>query len=270
MVSSIQPIDRTGAVWEGIGHIARAPLQTPAEGLRSQASVFEEIFLVFLILGTLVGVVVIAYSLYNAIKYRDDGTDPEEGETPEIGELPGGGGNDKKLFLSFAISAVIIVVLIAWTYGALLYVEAGPADEVDENLDVEVEAIQFGWEFHYENDHMEMNTLYVPEDHVVTLEVTARDVWHTFGAPDLRVKADAIPGQTSETWFIAEETGTYDVWCFELCGVGHSDMTAEVVVLEQEEFDEWYEEVGEDAENDDDESESNDDDDAAEQSIAQP
>ncbi|MDY6764461.1 MAG: cytochrome c oxidase subunit II, partial [Halobacteria archaeon] len=56
----------------------------------------------------------------------------------------------------------------------------------------------------------------------------------------LRVKTDAIPGQTTTTWFVANETGTYQAQCFELCGTGHSFMDAQVVVMEQEEFEEWY------------------------------
>jgi len=49
-----------------------------AGDVRAPADVFNEIFTVFLVLGTAVGVVVIGYTLYNAYKYRDgagDGVD---------------------------------------------------------------------------------------------------------------------------------------------------------------------------------------------------
>lgn len=237
----------------GIPQMDVAPLvQLPGGEWGTRVGVFEQIFTVFLVLGTIVGIVVIGYSLYNAVKYRDSETSTSsvEDDRPTLGELPIGGGGGKKLFLSFGISAIIVISLIAWTYGALLYVEAGPV-EADDGVDVEVEALQFAWEFHYENGHVEPGTLVVPVDQVVNLDVTSRDVWHTFGIPDLRVKADAIPGQVDETWFIAEETDTYEGYCYELCGIGHSGMTFEVEVLSQEEFDEWYAEVGEEAEEDD-------------------
>lgn len=244
--------------------------RTPGDEWGTQVAVFEEIFLVFLVLGTIVGIVVIGYTLYNTYKYRDRGEEYEEIDRPTLGELPVGEGGGRKLFVSFAISAVIVIGLVAWTYGALLYVEAGP-EETDDNLDVNVVGFQFGWEFEYPNGHAEMDELRVPADQVITLSVTADDVWHNFGIPDLRVKADAIPGQTTETWFVAEEPGEYEAWCFELCGVGHSDMRADVIVMEPTEFEEWYDDpeaYGESAEDEgetderDNETEENGDDDA--------
>jgi cytochrome c oxidase subunit 2 len=203
--------------------------------------VFNRIFLVFLVLGTLVGVVVIGYMLYNAYKYRDTGAD-DDVDRPTLGELPEGGGKGKKLFTSFALSAVVVISLVAWTYGTLLYVEEGPSQA--EALEIDVEGYQFGWRFEYPNGHVEDSTadgkLRVPADRAVRLRVTSSDVFHNFGIPELKAKTDAIPGQTSETWFEAEETGTYRANCYELCGAGHSYMTAQVVVMEPDEYREWY------------------------------
>ena len=68
---------------------------------------------------------------------------------------------------------------------------------------------------------------------------------HNFGIRELRVKADAIPNQYNEAWFQAEETGTYEAICYELCGVGHSTMRGEeVIVMEPEEFNDWYDGSG--------------------------
>ncbi|MDL5361076.1 cytochrome c oxidase subunit II [Halalkalicoccus sp. NIPERK01] len=218
-----------------------APLpRTPGDEWGTQVQLFEEIFLVFLVLGTVVGVVVVTYTLYNAYRYRDRGEAVAEADRPTLGELPSSEGGGRKLFLSFAISAVIVLGLIGWTYGALLYVEAGPTG-AGEDLEVTVVGFQFGWEFEYPNGHTTNGELRVPADRVVTLTVTSNDVWHSFGIPDLKVKADAIPGQTTETWFVAEETGQYQAWCYELCGVGHSQMQADVIVMEPDEFEQWYE-----------------------------
>jgi cytochrome c oxidase subunit 2 len=223
------------------------------ENWRAQAEVFSEIFLVFLVLGTLVGIVVVAYTLYHVYEYRDSGdTDSEDDsfDAPQVGELPTGqsGGKSKKLFMSFGLSAILVISLVVYSYGLLLYVEQGPAEDVgtNENMDIEVTGYQFGWQFEYPNGHTTQNTLRVPqgEDQVIRFHVTSRDVWHAFGVTELRLKADAIPGQTDTTWFLADETGTYQVECFELCGVGHSQMTGEIIVMEQEEFEEWYEGTG--------------------------
>lgn len=225
----------------------------------SRVEVFQEIYWVFLILGTLVGVVVIGYMLYNAYKYRDrqDRT-YDEADVPELGEVPTGGGKGRKLFLSFAISAVIVISLIVWTYGTLLYVEQGAAQEPPgegESLNVTVVGFQFGWEFVYPDAPGSSNvsvsgeeftnvqtsdTLRIPEDRMIRIEVTSRDVFHNFGVAELRVKDDAIPGQWTETWFLADKPGTYQAVCYELCGAGHSYMTATVDVMSQSDFQEWY------------------------------
>ncbi len=212
----------------------------------SRTQVFEQIYWVFLVLGTLVGVVVISYMLYNAYKYRarpGDGEETGGDDRPSLGELPSGGGKGRKLFLSLFISAVIVISLIAWTYGTLLYIES-PADsafqEDTEAMDVTVVGRQFIWEFHYANGHRSVGELRVPKGTRVQLSVTSADVFHNFGVPGLRVKTDAIPGQTTETWFLADEVGTYTAQCYELCGAGHSAMNAQVVVMEPEAFEEWY------------------------------
>lgn len=224
---------------------------------RAQSAVFSEIFFVFLVIGTLVGTVVVAYTLYHVYKYRDGGEETEgDADRPQLGELPSGqqGGKSKKLFMSFGLSAILVISLVVYSYGLLLYVEQGPSEEVEggENMAIEVTGYQFGWEFEYPNGHTTQNTLRVPqgENQMIRLHVTSRDVWHAFGASELRLKADAIPGQTDSTWFIADETGTYQIQCYELCGVGHSQMVGEIVVMEQEEFDEWYDGTGSDGNDD--------------------
>lgn len=218
-------------------------------GIRAPAEVFQRIFLVFLGLGTLVGTVVISYTLYNAYKYRyrEDADPAPDADRPELGEVPEGGGKGKKLFLSFGLSAIVVLSLVAWTYGALVMVEDGGVAQAEgdvDSIDVRVEGYQFGWEFIYPNGHVEDSQaggkLYVPADTVVNLTVTSQDVHHNFGIPDLRIKSDAIPGQTTDAWFVAEETGTHTANCYELCGQGHSYMDAEVVVMEEAQFQDWY------------------------------
>lgn len=208
---------------------------------------FDELYTLFLVLGTLVGIVVITYMLYKAYKYREgrERDDDDDFEEPVLGELPvGAESGGKKVFVSFAISAVIVVSLVGYAYASLLYVEAGPTEELSEEdiLEVDVEAYAFGWNFYYPNGESTTNELVVPEGKAIDLEVTSIDVWHTFSVRDLRVKADAINGQTASTWFIADEPGEHRVVCDELCGSGHSQMIGTVNVTTEETFLDWYEE----------------------------
>jgi len=204
--------------------------------------VFWELFTVFAGLGTVVGVIVVAYMLYNVYKYRE-GSGEGEDEDVVVGEIQSGKGKTKtkKLAISLSLSALIVIALVVYAYTALLYVEAGPDVEENSEMTVEVEGFQFGWGFEYPNGYETSGELRVPKDTVVRLNVTSRDVWHNFGITELKVKSDAIPGKTTQTWVSANETGTYMIECFELCGAAHSQMVADLVVMEQDEFDEWYE-----------------------------
>ncbi len=222
----------------------------------TRVDVFEQIFLVFLGLGTLIGILVVVYTLRYAYIYRDRPDREEDEYTPQLGELPTGGKGGKKMFISFGLSAIVVISLVVWTYSMLLYVEAGPGDNPGEDaIEIEVEGFAFGWSFYYEDGVDTTGTMYVPADTPVWVQVTATDVWHAFGIPDQRVKADAIPGEYSETWFEAEEPGEYEdaIECFELCGAGHSNMKADLVVLEQDEYDEWLEEERAEAEEEEEE-----------------
>ncbi|MDZ7702360.1 MAG: cytochrome c oxidase subunit II [Halobacteriales archaeon] len=216
----------------------------------SRVDVFSTIYGAFLVLGTIVGVVVISYMLWKAYAYRTGSERSQKADVdrPVLGELPTGGGGGRKLALSFGLSTVIVVSLIIWTYGTLLYVENSQAAETEAALEVDIVGKQFAWEFHYENGHVADSTngdaFRIPVNQRVNIEVTSTDVFHNFGIPALRVKTDAMPGQTTSTWFIAEEPGTYESACYELCGAGHSYMTAQVEVMPQDEFDEWYDSVG--------------------------
>ena len=214
----------------------------------TMVEVFRQIYFVFLVLGTLVGIVVIGYMCYLAYQYRDTGSadadgegveDSEEADRPTLGELPTGSGGGRKLFTSLTLSAIIVISLIAWTYGTLLFAEGAP-DRGKEDLEVGVTGYQFGWEFEYPNDHTTDGVLRVPQGERVDLTVTSRDVWHNFGIPRFKVKSDAIPSQTTESWFTASETGIFQAACYELCGAGHSAMNAEVIVMEPAAFERWY------------------------------
>jgi len=231
--------------------LSLAALQIIPEG--SRVEVFQRIYWVFLVLGTLVGVVVIGYMVYNAYKYRDDGGEDTVDDRPQLGELPTGGGKGGKLFLSFALSAIIVVSLIVWTYGTLLYVENAAASETgvegEDPLEIRVEGYQFGWRYYYPNGN-QTDTLYIPEDRTVQIRVTSADVWHNYGIPEFRVKSDSIPGQWTDTWFIADEPGEYTAKCYELCGSGHSYMEGTVVVMTQAEFQDWYDDRNADPESD--------------------
>lgn len=83
------------------------------------------------------------------------------------------------------------------------------------------------------------NALVVPVKQVVRVQITGADVIHAFALPAFGLKTDAIPGRLNETWFKADEVGTYYGQCSELCGVDHAFMPIEIKVVSQADFDAW-------------------------------
>ncbi|MCB8828514.1 hypothetical protein LJD47_26225, partial [Escherichia coli] len=65
------------------------------------------------------------------------------------------------------------------------------------------------------------------------------DVVHDFYVPEFRAKMDMIPGSVSSYWFIPTRTGTFEVLCAELCGVGHPQMRGTVVVDTEADYQTW-------------------------------
>ena len=83
--------------------------------------------------------------------------------------------------------------------------------------------------------------LYVPVGRPVRVELVSKDVIHGFFLPAFRVKRDVVPGMSNYAWFVATKPGSYDLFCSQYCGTGHSAMITTVEALPVKEFEEWLE-----------------------------
>ena len=83
------------------------------------------------------------------------------------------------------------------------------------------------------------NPLIVPVHKNVRVIVTGADVIHDFALPAFGLKTDAVPGRVNETFFNAEQIGTFYGQCDQLCGVNHAYMPIEIKVVSQADFDAW-------------------------------
>jgi cytochrome c oxidase subunit II len=89
------------------------------------------------------------------------------------------------------------------------------------------------------------NDLHVPKDRPIIIELSSKDVIHNFALPHMRIAQDAIPGQLIPMWFKPIKTGSYEVICGQLCGLGHWSMKGMVVVDEPAEYQAWLKERAE-------------------------
>lgn len=99
--------------------------------------------------------------------------------------------------------------------------------------------MQYAWIFTYPDSGIVSGELHIPVGKDVQLNLSARDVIHSFWVPQFRLKQDAIPGVPTELRFKATKVGTYPVVCAELCGGYHGAMRTQVIVHTPEDFEAW-------------------------------
>ena len=184
--------------------------------------------------------------------------------------------------IGVAIAEAIILVGFAIPLWATRVSGMPPESEA---LVVQVTGEQFAWNMHYpgpdrkfgrtdiklldlqsnpvgldrsdpaaQDDVTTLNQLYLPVNTPIIVRLRSKDVIHSFGVPEFRVKQDAIPGLTIPIWFVPNVTTAemrarkgkpefqYEIACAQLCGVGHARMRGFVTVQTAEEFQKWMEE----------------------------
>lgn len=129
-----------------------------------------------------------------------------------------------------------LLVLAMFWYGwkgylALRTVPAGA-------MEVTATARMWSWGFSYANGKVSPK-LYVPVGRPVKVNLVAADVIHGFFIPAFRVKRDAVPGMKNHAWFVATKPGSYDLFCSQYCGTGHSAMITTIEALPEGEFVAW-------------------------------
>lgn len=181
----------------------------------------------YLILGISAALLLIVTGamLYFVFRYRR-----RNGATPEQLE-----GSTALEIIWTVIPVVLVLVMFVVGERSFVLIRAVP----HEFMQVKVEARQWSWVFSYE-DGRKSDTLRVPRDRPVKLLLTSADVLHSFYIPAFRIKEDCVPGMDTYLSFTAKQSGSFDIFCTEYCGLGHSDMIAKVQVDEADAFDKWY------------------------------
>lgn len=131
----------------------------------------------------------------------------------------------------------VLIVLVMFYIGLVSFnsIRAVPKTV----MDIRVTGRQWSWLFSYQNGK-QTSDLRVPVGKAVKLLLTSDDVIHSFYIPAFRIKEDCVPKMETYLSFIADEIGTYDIFCTEFCGLGHSGMVSEVIVMPDKDFEAWY------------------------------
>jgi cytochrome c oxidase subunit 2 len=185
-------------------------------------------------------------------------------------------------YAEIGVAVIEAIILVGFSI-PLWAARVDGAPPESEALVVQVTGEQFAWNIHYAgpdgkfgrtdlklldlqsnplgldrddpaglDDITTLNQLYLPVNRPIIVKLRSKDVIHSFGVPELRVKQDAIPGLTIPIWFIATmttadmraQTGKpefqYEIACAQLCGIGHARMRGFVTVQTAEEFQTWF------------------------------
>jgi cytochrome c oxidase subunit 2 len=226
------------AVLAFVGSCAGAALAVPG-GLGppdprtpSGETINEIYWVVFAICAVVFLVVETALVLF-IVRFRRRRGTSEDAEGPQIH------GNTRLEIIWTLIPAVILLGIAVYVFARTPAVQA--TSDSGQEIRIRVDAHQFYWQYEYANGAIALDTLRIPVDRPVVLELTAFDVDHSWWVPELTGKKDAIPGRVNELSFTAESEGTYEGYCAEHCGVQHSVMRTTVEVVGAAEFDRWVE-----------------------------
>lgn len=89
------------------------------------------------------------------------------------------------------------------------------------------------------DDIVTLNELHVPLGRKTLVQLTSKDVIHSFFVPEFRVKQDAMPGMEIPLWFEPTIAGKFEIACAQLCGIAHANMRGDVYAHSPEEYREW-------------------------------
>lgn len=186
----------------------------------------DGVLLVITIMSLFFFVLITVLLVYFAIRYRRRS---EDDETPYIT------GNETLEIIWTVIPSILLIVLFVHAFVVYKEMRTPPADAIEIN----VLGKQWLWTFEYYNGKKTLNELYVKQNMPVRMVMRADDVLHSFFVPAFRVKQDLIPGRYTQLWFTPTKVGTFDLFCAEYCGTGHSKMLGKVIVLSPEAYDIW-------------------------------
>jgi cytochrome c oxidase subunit 2 len=140
------------------------------------------------------------------------------------------------LEIVWTVLPTLLVLAIFWVgWKGFVFMRTVP----DDAMLVKVTARMWSWHFTYENGAAG-EVLKLPLNRPVKLAITSDDVLHSLSIPAFRVKEDAVPGRENYLWFQPGIAGSYDLFCTEYCGMGHSAMVTKVEIMPEEEFASWY------------------------------
>ncbi len=201
----------------------------------------SNIFNAFFWVAALVGVLIIAATIYVAIRFR---------ERPG-NENPIQTHGNTTLEISWTIAPVLILAVMAVFTVKMIWDQAAKPKGA---MEITVTGKQWWWQFEYtkvdgQTRHVvTANELHIPAGVPIWLTLKSDNVNHSFWIPALVGKKDTIDGHQNHIQMIADKAlenapeakQWFDGQCAQFCGLSHADMHVKAKVDSLAEFNTWY------------------------------
>jgi cytochrome c oxidase subunit II len=194
----------------------------------NEASRIDSLFWFVVVICIVIFAIVAAVLLYSIVSFRAAPDDRSDG--PSIHGHTG-----------LEIWWTLIPTILVTSIGIVSAIVLSRDDALGKNvLHVNVTAQQFAWSFSYPDAKgLTSGTLRLPKGRSVELTFNSKDVIHSFWVPEFSQKQDTVPGLVTKVHITPSRLGTFPVICTELCGLGHSVMRTEAIVMTPTAFNAW-------------------------------
>jgi len=225
---SIVAIVVIGVIAGGVGTVvALVPTWLPADASR-EAGRIDFVFWFVIAICIAIFAIVAAVMIYCVIRFRAAPDDEEDG--PPVHGNTG---------LEITWTAIPFVLVTAIAIVSAIVLSRNDAQAKD-TLQINVTAQQFEWTFNYPDaNNATSPVLRLPEGRSIELNMRSLDVIHAFFVPEFRTNEDIVPGLVTNVHITPTKVGTYPLICNELCGLGHSLMRTQAIVMAPKAFDTW-------------------------------
>jgi cytochrome c oxidase subunit II len=207
--------------------VALVPTWLPQDASR-EAGRIDFVFWFVIAICIAIFAVVAAAMAYALLRFRVQEDDFEDG--PPIHGHTG---------LEITWTAIPFVLVTAIAIVSAIVLSRNDA-EAGNTLRINVTAQQFTWTFSYPDAHNATSpVLRLPEGRSVELDMRSLDVIHAFFVPEFRTNEDIVPGLVTTVHLTPDRLGTFPLICNELCGLGHSLMRTQAIVMSPGSFNGW-------------------------------
>ena len=207
----------------------------PNDPLGPQARASADVYWIMFVCAIIVLAIVDGGLIYAGVKFRD-----------RPGHIAKQFHGHNFLELLWTVVPTIMVI----SFSVLSFQKLSVMNDTSgAGMTVDVQGQQWTWIFNYpKEDRFKLQDgsylqgateLHVPVNMKIHLNLSSKDVIHSFWVPNIGGKKDAVPGRKTDLWIQADQPGTYKGQCFEFCGTGHADMLITLVVHTPDDYAKW-------------------------------